>query len=132
VARIHGRNGIIYVNLASGGTPEPVAYLNSWSIKMATDTSEVTAFGDLNKTYIAGLPDCSGDFGGYYDDASVQTYTAASDGIARKMYLYPSTLKTTQYFFGSAIVDFSADAKVDGPVTITASWKAAGNIVKQG
>jgi predicted secreted protein len=132
VARIHGRNGIIYVNLASGGTAEPVAYLNSWSIKMATDTAEVTAFGDTNKTYIAGLPDCSGDFGGYYDDASVQTYTAASDGIARKMYLYPSTLKTTQYFYGSTIVDFSADAKVDGAVTISASWKAAGNIVKVG
>ena len=130
--RIHGRNGIIYLNLASGGTPEPIAFLNSWSIKMATDTAEVTAFADTNKTYIAGLPDASGDFSGYYDDASVQTYTAASDGIARKMYLYPSTLKTTQYFYGSVIADFSADAKVDGAVTMSASWKAAGNIVKQG
>lgn len=130
--RIHGRNGIIYLNLASGGTPEPIAFLNSWSIKMATDTAEVTAFTDTNKTYIAGLPDASGDFSGYYDDASVQTYTAASDGISRKMYLYPSTLKTTQYFYGSVIADFSADAKVDGAVTMSASWKAAGNIVKQG
>jgi len=123
---------VVYVNLASGGTPEPVAYLNSWSIKMATDTDEVTAFQDTNKTYIAGLPDMSGDFSGFYDDATVQTYTAAVDGVARKMYLYPSTLKTTQYFYGSIIVDFSADAKVDGAVTISASWKASGNIVKVG
>lgn len=132
MARLHGRNGIIYVNLASGGTAEPVAYLNAWSIKFATDTDEVTAFNDTNKTYVAGLPDCQGDFAGFYDDASVQTYTAAADGIARKMYIYPSTLKTTQYFYGNAIVDFSADAKVSGAVTISASWKAAGNIVKQG
>ena len=132
MARIHGRNGIIYLNLASGGTPEPIAYLDSWSIKMATDTAEVTAFGDANKTYIAGLPDMSGDFSGYYDDASVQTYTAAVDGITRKMYLYPSTLKTTQYFWGNIIADFSADAKVGGGVTMSSSWKAAGNILKQG
>lgn len=120
------------MNLASGGTAEPVAYLNSWSIKFATDTAEVTAFQDANKTYIAGLPDAQGDFSGFYDDASVQTYTAAVDGIARKMYLYPSTLKTTQYFWGTVIADFNADAKVDGAVTVSASWKASGNILKQG
>ena len=120
------------MNLASGGTPEPVAYLNAWSIKFTTDTDEVTAFQDTNKIYVAGLPDCQGDFSGFYDDASVQTYTAASDGIARKMYIYPSTLKTTQYFSGLAITDFNVDAKVSGAITISASWKASGNIVKTG
>lgn len=132
MSRIHGRNGVIYLNLTSGGTPEPVAYLNAWSIKFTTDTDEVTAFGDPNKTYVSGLPDCQGDFSGFFDDATVQTYTAAVDGIARKMYLYPSTLKTTQYFFGNAIVDFNVDAKVSGAVTMSASWKAAGAISKQG
>ena len=132
MSRIHGRNGVVYCNLASGGTPEPIAFLNSWSIKMSTDTDEVTAFGDTNKTYVAGLPDMSGDFAGFYDDASVQTYTAAVDGITRKLYLYPSTLKTTQYFYGNAIVDFSADGKVSGAVTMSATWKAAGPITKVG
>ena len=122
----------MYLNLASGGTAEPVAFLSSWSLKFATDTDEVTAFQDTNKVYIAGLPDAQGDFAGYYDDASVQTYTAAVDGIARKLYLYPSTLKTTQYFYGNVIADFSADGKVDGAVTVSASWKASGNIVKVG
>jgi len=132
MSRIHGRNGVIYMNLASGGTPEPIAYLNAWSIKFTTDTDEVTAFQDTNKIYVAGLPDCQGDFAGFYDDATVQTYTAASDGIARKMYIYPSTLKTTQYFSGLAITDFNVDSKVSGAITISASWKASGNIVKTG
>ena len=122
----------MYVNLASGGTAEPVAYLNAWSIKFTTDTAEVTAFGDPNKIYVSGLPDCQGDLAGYYDDGTVQTFTAAADGISRKMYLYPSTLKTTQYFYGNAIFDFNLDSKVGDSVNLSASWKAAGAIAKQG
>ena len=118
------------MNLTSGGTAEPIAYLNSWTIKAATDKADVTAFGDPNKVYVAGLPDASGDFSGFYDDATVQTYTAASDGVARKMYLYPSTSNTTDYWFGTVLVDFEADGSVSGAVSVKASWNAASSIAK--
>lgn len=132
MSRIHGRNGRVYMNLTSGGTAEPIAFLNSWSITFAVDKPEVTAFGDPNKVYVAGLPDASGEFSGFYDDATVQTYTAASDGIARKFYLYPSTLTNTQYWFGTILPDFSVNAAVDGPAAISSSWNAASAIIKQG
>jgi hypothetical protein len=132
VARIHGRNGRVYLNLASGGTAQPVAFLNSWSISFATEKAEVTAFGDGNKVYVAGLPDASGDFGGFYDDATVQTYTAALDGIARKFYLYPSTTSNGKYFFGSILPDFNVNGTVSGAVAITASWNASTLISKVG
>lgn len=132
MARIPGRNGRVYMNLTSGGTAEPVAFLSSWSISFAVDKFEVTALGDANKVYVAGLPDASGDFAGWYDDATVQTYTAASDGVARKMYLYPSTLTNTQYWFGTVFPDFSVNAAVDGAAAITSSWNAASPIVKVG
>jgi hypothetical protein len=78
MARIHGRNGRLYAALTSAGTAEPIAYLNAWSIDFSTDNAEVTAYGDTNKIYVAGLPDSAGDFGGWYDDATGQMYAASN------------------------------------------------------
>jgi hypothetical protein len=132
MARIHGRNGRVYMALASGGTPEPVAFLNEWSINFTTDKVDVTAFGDGNKIYVAGLPDAAGDFAGFYDDSTVQVYQAAVDGVARAFYLYPSLLKSTQYWFGTMLPDFSVDGAVSGAVEIKSTWNAASSIQKVG
>lgn len=132
MSRIHGRRGRIYMDLTGAGSAEPLPFFASWSINFAVDKSEVTAFGDNNKVYVAGLPDASGQFAGFYDDATVQTYTAAVDGTARKFYLYPSTATNTQYFFGTILPDFSLDATVSDAVKVTASWNAASGITKQG
>jgi hypothetical protein len=122
----------VYLALASGGTAEPVADLTSWSINFSTDKVDVTCFGDGNKVYVAGLPDASGDFAGFYDDATVQTYTAAVDGVARKFYLYPNTLTSGQYWWGTVLPDFSGSGAVSGAVEIKASWNAASAIAKVG
>lgn len=132
MARIHGRNGRVYMSLTSGGTAEPVAFLNAWTINFTTDKADVTAFGDGNKVYVAGLPDAQGTFAGWYDDATVQTYTAATDGIARKFYLYPSTSTNTQYWYGTVLPDFSVDGGVGDAVKIASTWNAASAIQKAG
>lgn len=132
MARIHGRAGRVYMNLASGGTAEPVNFLSGWSINFATDKVDVTAFGDSNKIYVAGLPDASGDFSGFYDDATAQVFTAAVDGVGRKFYLYPSTLTNSQYFYGTILPDFKVNAAVAGAVEISSSWNAASAITKIG
>jgi hypothetical protein len=133
MARIHGRNGRVYLGLASNGTAEPLAFAATWSINFAVDKADVTALGDTNKVYVAGLPDASGEFGGWYDDATVQTYTAASDGVARKFYLYPNQVGlVTQYFFGTILPDFSVETGVGDAVSIRSAWNAASPIIKQG
>lgn len=132
MSRLHGRNARVYMSITSGGTAEPIPFLASWSLQAATDKADVTAFGDTNKIYVAGLPDASGEFGGFYDDATAQTYTAAVDGVARKFYLYPDQTTTTKYFFGTILPDFTASAAVDGATEITASWNAASSISKVG
>ena len=130
MARVHGRRGRLYVGLASdSASAEPVAYLNSWSIDFAVDRVEVTSFGDTNKVYVSGLPDASGSFGGFYDTATAQLYTAASDGLARKFYLYPDT-NDGDYFWGTALFDFSVSADVNGAVTVSGSWGAASAVTK--
>lgn len=120
------------MGLASGiVAAEPVAFLNKWSIKFSTDKVEVTAFQDGNKIYVSGLPDASGDVAGFYDNATTQLYTAATDGAARRFYLYPDNT-LTQYWFGTAIVDFSVDGGVGDAVTISGSWAAGSAVTKVG
>lgn len=133
MARIHGRKGRLYVGIASdSATAEPVAYLNKWSLDSKTDKLDVTAFGDSNKVYAAGLPDAGGSFSGFYDTATAQLYTASADGLARKFYLYPTTDTATTYWFGTGLFDMSVSGGVDEAVTINGSYQAASNVTKVG
>jgi hypothetical protein len=132
MARIAGRSGRLYANITSSGTAEPIAFLTNWSLNSTTNKIKVTAFGDTNETYVSGLPDAQGSFSGWYDNATAQLYTAATDGVARKMYLYPDNSLTTQYFWGTAIFDFSVDIAVDGAAAISGSFAGSTTIAKQG
>lgn len=129
---ISGRKGRLYASVTSGGTAEPIANLTRWSLNGATDRFDVTSFGDTNKTYAASLPDAQGDFAGFYDTASAQLYTAATDGVARKVYLYPTTDATGTYWFGTALFDFSVETPVDGPIAVSGSFAAASSFQKVG
>lgn len=133
MARLAGRNGRVYLGIASSSAAaEPFPYSNKWTLDAASDKIEVTAMGDSNKTYVGGLPDASGTFSGFYDNATAQTYTAAQDGQARKFYLYPDITATTQYWFGTVLVDFSVESGVSDAITTSASWSAASAITKVG
>jgi hypothetical protein len=121
------------MNLASGGTAEPIAFVKSSSFSAATDKVDVTAFGDANKIYVSGIPDSSGSFEFWYDDVTVQTYTAAVDGIARKFYFYPDFVTTPgQYWWGTVLPDFSVSTAVDGGIEGSCNWNAASAIAKVG
>jgi hypothetical protein len=133
MARIHGKRGRVYLGIAdSSASAEPLPFIAKWSINNATDKSEVTAMGDVQKTYVSGMADAQGTFSGFHDDATAQTYTAAIDGLPRKFYLYPDILSNTKYRWGTVIVDMTTEGGVDGPVTVSASWAAASTIAKVG
>ena len=132
MARISGRNGRLYVGIASAGTAEPITFLNKWSLDFNTDTTDVTSFGDTTKVYVAGLPDCKGTWSGFYDNASAQLYTAATDGVARKFYLYPDNTLATQYWFGNGLFDFKIDGDIGSSVNISGSIAGASAVIKQG
>jgi hypothetical protein len=133
IARLHGRNGIAYVAQAAGAAASPVAYLSDWSVNFAVAKVDVTAMGDRNMIYVAGLPDASGDFSGFYDDATSQTYIAATDGIARNFYLYPSaTADPNQYFFGTILPDISFTGGVAAAIAVKSTWNAASLVQRYG
>lgn len=129
MARLHGRNGQVYLGVTSAAAASPVAFMSAWTMSMVVDHQEVTAFGDGNKVYVGGLPDASGDFTGFMDDATSQTYIAATDGLPRNFYLYPSaTADPYTYWFGTVLPDFSADGAVASAVSAKSTWVAASKI----
>jgi hypothetical protein len=132
MARIHGKQGVFYMGIASGGTASPVTFMSDWTVHFTLDKVDVTAMGDKNKVYVAGLPDASGDLTGWYDDATSQTYLAAVDGVARNFYLYPNTLNQLNYFFGTLFPDFQVDGGVSKGVSVKATWVAGSQIQRYG
>jgi hypothetical protein len=99
----------------------------------ATDKIEVTAFGDLNKTYVQGLPDLQGSFKGFWDDTESKPFTGASSTDGVKMYLYPSSDAPTKYWYGPAWLDVTMDVPVSGSVSISgASRRTAAGANRRG
>lgn len=132
MARRAGRSGRVYIAIASGGSAEPLPFVATWSLEGDTDRHEVTAMGDTNKVYVAGLPDASGQFSGFFDDETQQTWTAAQDGEPRKFYLYPNTGVTTKYWHGTVYPDMSVESDVNGTINWSSSWSAASPILRVG
>lgn len=132
MSRIHGRNGVVYLSVTNGAAASPLSFQSDWTMNFAVAKADVTAMLDSNMTYVAGLPDASGDFTGFYDDATSQTYLAAVDGLPRNFYLYPSSLTPTKYFFGTILPDFSSGAGVAAAATAKSTWNAASTIQRMG
>jgi len=131
MARHHGRNGSVYLGVTSGAAASPCAFQAAWTLNKTVAKQDVTAFGDGNLIYVAGLPDASGDFSGFWDDATAQTYVAATDGLSRNLYLYPDISNSPSvYFFGQVLPDWSIDGAVGGPVNMKATWNAASKITQ--
>jgi hypothetical protein len=128
MSRIHGRNGIVYIGVNNTDQASPTMYLSDWSINFTVAKVDVTAMGDQNLIWTAGLPDASGDFTGFYDTGTAQTYLAAQDGLPRNFYLYPTTNQLGQYFFGQILPDYSLSGSVTAAVTLKSTWNAASRI----
>ena len=129
---ITGRNGQLKVDQSVGanGSAATVANLTTFDIQQTRDKTEVTAFGDSTKTYIAGLADAAGSFSGFWDSAG--GLQAVADGNARKFYLYPTTSDATKYWFGTATFDITVSTSVGGAVEASGSWAAATSVAYVG
>ena len=128
MARVGGRFGRLYLGTTTAALASSVPFIGNWSLAAATDKIDVTAMGDVNKVVVPGLPDASGEIGGFFDDTSNTLYTAAIDGLDRAMYLYATSNNTANYWYGRVFIDASFSAAVDGAVEMTGTWAASGAI----
>jgi hypothetical protein len=105
--------------------------LAGWTLNRTTDRVEVTSFGDLNKTYVQGLPDMQGDLSGFFDSADDRLFDAAESADGVKLYLYASTDALGIYWYGPAWIDASIEVPVDGAVAINGTFAANGSWGRQ-
>jgi len=128
--RLHGKNGRIQMDPAGGSSLVTLGDLNAWSLDMATDRVEVTAFGDTNKHRVAGLPDYSGTLGGWWNavaSSSPAYFAAVLAGLPVTLRLIQNILDPTVYFQGLANVDGSVNVSATGAISTSGKWDAAGN-----
>ena len=131
--RFHGRFGRVYIGLASDtATAEPLPFVATWSMSGTTEKIDVTAMGDTSKVVVAGLPDAAGEVGGFMDDAAAPLYTMATDGLARKTYIYPKITVPGSYWFGTAFWDASYNSGVNGAGEFSGTWAAATSFQRVG
>lgn len=126
MARYHGNKGVVYGSTTGTGTAVNFVSLSAWSLDMATDKEEVTAFGDLNKTYVQGLRDIKGTISGFWDSADDSLFDASESADGMKLYLYPASTAPTIYFYGPAFIDASIAVDVKGAVTVSGNFVASG------
>jgi hypothetical protein len=129
--RIGGRFGRVYVGATTAAAATQLPFVGSWSLSAATEKIDVTAMGDTSKVVVPGLPDASGEFGGFMDDASNVLYDAAIDGLDRAMYIYPTVSVPTNYWYGRVFIDASFSSSVGGAVEMSGTWAASGVISKK-
>ena len=122
-----GRTGAVYLATESAtGVATTCIKLNSWTLNRDTDTFEVTAFGDTNKTFVQGLPNLQGTISGSWDDTETKPFGGAASSTGVKLYLYPDiTNSPTKYAYGTAWLSASIETPVGGAVTITSNFVAA-------
>ena len=127
MARHAGRFGRVMMSTSLATAPAVVRSLNSWDLDAKADRFDVTSFFDPNKTYVIGLRDRTGNFGGFWDDEDSQLWAGADSDNGVYLYLYADYQNSpAAYAYGSAWVDVSIAVPVNGAATTTAQWAAAG------
>src|SRR5262245_36683795 len=120
--RKHGSHGQVKLDESGTvpGTPVAVADLNAWTLDMARDQVDVTAFGDANKQYVLGLPDVKGTYAGWWNSASSPALFNIAQGTTPvTLNLVPSTDEATYFFEGLAYLDASINCSATGAVSIS-------------
>lgn len=125
---------MIYLTLGSAvtggvanGEAAPVSsILQSWTLSQSRDKQDATCMSDASKSYVVGLPDSSGSFGGLIDFAAAN-FSNILDGNDRKLYLYPDAVNhPTMYWYGYVTLDGSFSGGVNDLIKCDVTFAATG------
>jgi hypothetical protein len=128
--KLHGKNGAIYLGGAQGSGGVKVAGKTEWTLQRNRDYVDATVFGDVNKTYLAGLPNVQGTFNGFLDTSGDLLLRAAVSD-AQTIYLYADdnpggVTSVVLVANGPGLLDANVTCSNTDGVRITGEFRANG------
>jgi len=126
MAKLHGKNGAIYLGGAIG-TGTKVTNKTEWTVDLSRDYVDATVFGETNKTYLAGLRNFAGTYAGLLDTSgdSMLDATAQDEQL---IYLYAQDTGTPiPVAHGSGFIDGTVSVGSTDAVRINGQFRAQGN-----
>lgn len=123
--KLHGKNGAIYLGGAWNAGGIKVAVKTEWTMRRNRDYVDATVFGDVNKTYLAGLPNLEGTFAGLLD-TSGDILLNASTSDAQQIYLYADDIAHTLIANGPGLIDGNVTCSSTDAVRFTGEFRASG------
>jgi hypothetical protein len=126
--KLHGKDAAIYLGGAKASGGVKVASKTEWTLQRNRDYVDATVFGDVNKTYLAGLPNVQGTFAGLLD-TSGDLLLAAATSAAQQIYLYADdatnggVLKLVAH--GPGFIDGSVNATNTDAIRFSGEFRAS-------
>lgn len=127
MAATHGKETYVSID---GDVVGP--YLDQASLQKMVETAEVTAFGDDDKEFIAGLRDSTLNISGHWDSAQDAFLADWDDGAVVACIVGPagSGAGAVEYTFNAILTNYTIDAPVAGRVSWSASLQRSGATVR--
>jgi len=126
--KLHGKDAAIYLGGAKGSGGVKVAAKTEWTLQRNRDYVDATVFGDVNKTYLAGLPNVQGTFAGILD-VSGDLLLSAATSAAQQIYLYADdgTNLGTEHLVahGPGFIDASVNATNTDAIRYSGEFRAS-------
>ena len=124
--KLHGKNGAIYLGGAKGSGGVKVANKTEWTLQRNRDYVDATVFGDVNKTYLAGLPNVQGTFAGILD-VSGDLLLSAATSDSQQIYLYADDgTSPVLVANGPGFIDGTVTASNTDAIRFTGEYRAQG------
>jgi hypothetical protein len=126
--KIHGKNGAIYLFGPKGSAQGHKAVAKAeWTLSLNRDYVDATVFGDGNKTYLVGLKDISGTYGGLLD-VSGDLMLAMVEEDSIDIYFYADDREGLEVLVahGPGLCDASITASNTDAVRMTGNFRASG------
>jgi hypothetical protein len=128
---VHAKDAGLYMSTSKAGALALVALLNKYTLDMSCDYVDTTAFGDVNKTSVKGLPSYKGNFEGFWSEEDETLFDAAASADGCKLQIFPKD-GGMKNFGGPAWVDASIDGSTTTAVTIKGTFNANGAWARDG
>ena len=127
MAFVHGKNSYISVDAT-----DISSYTDGVTHDRSVDTAETSAFGDDDKTFIAGLEDGSFSLNGHWDAALATAADGAFDGAVVAIIYGPagSGSGLTRYTCNALITNYSETSSVSDRVNWSVSLQRTGALTK--